>query len=500
MKTNLYIRLTTVFTALILFAFCASAQTTINVKVSEANDDVEEFRGEFEGNPDGFMDHGSSDLELCTQNENNKQMIGIIFRNVQIPAGVTITSAYVQFTCDDDNDEAITIDIWGIKEANTSAPFTEDLFNVSSRPSTTATVNWAPPAWMVLEERGPDQQTPDLKDIIQEIIGLDGWASGNNLGIKLTNEVTAKEHREAEAFEDNDGAGAAELFVTYTEGGGGGEPTTISVQIIDAMDDIEESAEDWSGHPTGTIDESSSDLEFINEDGLQFVGMIFRNVEIPPNETINSAYIQFHSDKALSGDVTCELYGAAEANVVAPFTTDPFSVSVHTSTIASVSWTIPAWGEFGVATEAERTPDISSIIAEIVALDGWASGNNLMIGGRGSSFGKIDNREAVSFDGEPTMAAILNVTYGGPVKVQPKHSELSNFIYPNPTEGRFYITNPSKDRFGYDIYSINGRLVASRHDIAGSTVEVDLSNIAKGMYFVNVRTSEKAETYKLILQ
>jgi hypothetical protein len=73
-------------------------------------------------------------------------------------------------------------------------------------------------------------------------------------------------------------------------------------------------------------------------------------------------------------------------------------------------------------------------------------------------------------------------------------------IYPNPTEGKFYIKNPSSDKFSYQIYSINGKLVESRNNITGSTTEVDLSHLAKGMYFIGVRTAEKMETHKVILK
>ncbi len=405
------------------------------------------------------------------------------------------------------NDEAITLDIWGAKLATVDAPWGvnqgDNPFAISSKPKTTAIVQWTPVPWLIQEDRGPDQQTPDISSIVQEIIGVDGWASGNNLAIIMMDmSGTVKQHREAEAWEDNNGAGAAELVVTYEEGAPSG--TTISVQVSDAGDDTEEVAEDGASDPIGTMDAGSSDLEFIEDDGfLQYVGMIFRNVEIPPNANITNAYIQFTSDKALDGTpVTCKFFGGAVANMSAPFSEELFSISSIVQTIAQVSWEVPPFGDPGVATEAERSPDISSIIAEIVALDGWASGNNLMIGVQNDSDQKVANREAVSYDGTPSQAPILNVTFteGGGTGVNSGHAELSSLIYPNPSEGKLNIKNPSTDKFSYQIYTINGKLVESRYNITGSTTEVDLSNLEKGMYFVNVRTTEKTETHKLILR
>jgi len=306
MKSKLYKRFAMVFATILMCTFAATSQTTINVMVTVPEDDVEEYRGVFEANPDGYMDHGSSDLELCTQNDNNKQAVGLIFRDVQIPVGATITNAYVQFTCDDnDNLEGpLPIDIWGIKEANTAAPFTADPFNVTSRPATTATVNWAAPVWATVDERGPDQRTADIKTIIQEIVDLAGWAPGNNLGVKLMNEELLKIHREAEALDDGAG-GPPELVVTYT---------------------------------TGT------------------------NVE--------------------------------------------------------------------------------------------------------------DLGEA----------------------------ELSSYIYPNPSYGRFFIKNLSANRYSYDIYSVTGQLVASRSNITGEDTEVNMTGFAKGVYLINLKSAEKTEILKVILK
>lgn len=198
-------------------AFAVTAGT-IRFMIVDPADDVEEYRAAEDDLPAGFMDLGSSDLELCTESTDAKHVIGLIFRGVKIPAGATITNAFIQFTCDDnDNDEGpLSIDIWGIQEANTSAPFLTTLFNCSSRPSTTTTVNWQAPVWEVKNEKGPLEATPDLKEIVQEIVDLSGWASGNNVGFKLANEESAKIHREAEAFEDNNNGEATELVVSYT--------------------------------------------------------------------------------------------------------------------------------------------------------------------------------------------------------------------------------------------------------------------------------------------
>ncbi|MEE4116078.1 MAG: IPT/TIG domain-containing protein [Marinilabiliaceae bacterium] len=190
------------------------------VTIANSGDDAEEYM--VSGIDSGFVDLTSSDLELCTEGDLEQQVIGLIFRDIQIPPSATIDNAYIQFTCDDDDNQEgpLPIDIHGFAEANTSAPFSEAIaFDISSRTNTTATVNWQAPIWAVKNEKGPDQATPNLKAIVQEIIGLPGWAAGNNIGFKFTNDETLSIHREAEAWDEFEGGSAGsppELIVIFT--------------------------------------------------------------------------------------------------------------------------------------------------------------------------------------------------------------------------------------------------------------------------------------------
>ena len=284
--------------------------------------------------------------------------------------------------------------------------------------------------------------------------------------------------------------------------------TTITSQCVE-FDANEERASNVGGDAVGSNDWNSSDLEIVFDAETQFVGMIFRNLAIPVGATITNAYVQFTVDAIVAGvtDATMPpltIYGAKEANVPDPFTDVPFTVSSHPPTTAQVTGWMPGpsvtVGDAGVN---EQTPDISIIIAEIIALDGWASGNSIMIVITADpNLTENINREMESAKGNNEGAPVLNVTFteGGGTAVNAVNDEFSNSIYPNPTEGILHVKNPSTDKFSYEIYSINGKLVASRHNITGSTVEVDLSDFAKGMYFVDVRNTEKTQTHKIILK
>jgi hypothetical protein len=121
-------------------------------------------------------DLNSSDLELVI--DGLPQIVGVRFRNVSIPPGSAITSASVQFTAKDAGTTATDLQIRGQLSPNPPA-FSLSVSNISTRPQTVASVLWSNvPAWTA-GQRGPEQTTPDLKAVIQELINQPGWATDN---------------------------------------------------------------------------------------------------------------------------------------------------------------------------------------------------------------------------------------------------------------------------------------------------------------------------------
>ena len=141
----------------------------VDVRVNSRNDDAEEAAS-------GSVNTGSSDLELV--NDGGNQTVGIRFRDVDIPQGATILSAYVEFTIDEVNSGPVNLIITG--ENSDSAPgFIRDSFNISSR-AQTVEVLWIPSAWSTV---GVKERTVDISPVIQEIVNRSGWRGGNDLTI-----------------------------------------------------------------------------------------------------------------------------------------------------------------------------------------------------------------------------------------------------------------------------------------------------------------------------
>ncbi len=144
-------------------------------RITDDADDVEEAVAT------GGMDITSSDLELPYENESqgNLQITGLRFTGIPIPKGATITEAWVRFQVDETKGgtEPVNLIIEGELSSN-AAGFTSDAFSVSSRPKTTARVQWSVPNWPTVGDQGPDQTTPSIASVIQEIVNQDGWAGG----------------------------------------------------------------------------------------------------------------------------------------------------------------------------------------------------------------------------------------------------------------------------------------------------------------------------------
>lgn len=180
-----------------------SGSTTISLRVATGTDDAEEAAG-------GGVSTTSGDLELVL--DASLQTVGMRFAGLTIPAGATITSAWVQFETDKVRTAAAQLTIHG--QAADSAPtFTTTARSISTRPRTSASVSWAPPAWTTVGEAGAGQRTPELAAVLQEIVSRPGWSSGNAVVLV----VTGTGVRVARSYNGR-AAGAPVLHVTYTMG------------------------------------------------------------------------------------------------------------------------------------------------------------------------------------------------------------------------------------------------------------------------------------------
>lgn len=192
----------TTTSAAISITVAPGAPNVFSKKISSGEDDVEEFA-------DGTITRTSYALEMPYYSSvAGNQIIGLRFNNVTIPAGATITGAYIKFFANNQNYKTTNLTITGENSANSPA-FTFAPQNVSGRSRTSSSVSWTPSAWT---NAGALQQTPALTAVIQQIVNISGWASGNSLSLI----ISGSGKRTAFSFE-GDAAKAAELVIEYQQ-------------------------------------------------------------------------------------------------------------------------------------------------------------------------------------------------------------------------------------------------------------------------------------------
>jgi len=150
------------------------------------------------------------------------------FTNVAIPAGATIDAAtlvLVALNSRFDGGATPSGSLKGRKLANCPRFTTITQYNdTTTYPRTTANVTWWPSSanWVA----NTSYTSPELKAVVQEIIDVDGWTTGNAIQIEwhyIDNGWTGRDYRNFSAYEHAT-YNPPILNVEYGGGGAGGNP------------------------------------------------------------------------------------------------------------------------------------------------------------------------------------------------------------------------------------------------------------------------------------
>ena len=152
-----------------------SYDAIIVTRINDGNDDAEEPFEQI------FMT--LSDVGINIVNDwSGDQKVGFRFDELNIPAGAVVTRAYIQFTTSNisisNGPSNLTIN--GHASGN-STPFEALGQDITTRTPTNAAVNWQPAEWRIEDESEITQQTPDLTEIVQEILDQPDWSESSAL-------------------------------------------------------------------------------------------------------------------------------------------------------------------------------------------------------------------------------------------------------------------------------------------------------------------------------
>ncbi|MCA9328609.1 type II secretion system protein [Candidatus Saccharibacteria bacterium] len=177
-------------------------------------DIVEQHGSDASSNP-GKLDFSDSTLVMSENGSNGHQSVGMIFDNLNIANGATVTNAYVEFTSEDNQSGAVTLKITGVDldnapawSGNYAVDNAVDSNAADGKTGTTATVTWTPASWST-NEKGTDTRV-DVTSILQEIVDRAGWTSNNSVAFAVQN-VSGSGHRTAKR------TASPELVINWSE-------------------------------------------------------------------------------------------------------------------------------------------------------------------------------------------------------------------------------------------------------------------------------------------
>ena len=219
------------------------------------------------------------------------------------------------------------------------------------------------------------------------------------------------------------------------------ETSYVDVRVIQSKDDAEERTSSDTAWYNGSGDLDLGDFGTTNSDP-SIVGVRFQSLNIPSGATITNAYIEFTAWDNNNGTPNEVLYTKATFLTISgqldddtvQFEAQVDHISNRPDTVASVDWKeIANWTE----SQTYQTPNIASIVQEIVNRPGWAQGNSMVF-----TFSGTGKRDAKSYDyipNGPTQAPVLHiefaprVVYYGLFDPDAQYSYLSNVFVRDPS-------------------------------------------------------------------
>jgi outer membrane protein assembly factor BamB len=232
-------------------------------------------------------------------------------------------------------------------------------------------------------------------------------------------------------------------------------PAQAGLAISDGKDDAEESSR-------GKMNLGSSDLELVEDKGVQRIGLRFRKVDIPQGAEIEKAAIQFTTDKRSRDKTELTIFAEAADNAPA-FEDSSKNISARATTAAVVRWKPKSWRDVGEAGLEQRTPDLSALLQEVVKRKGWKAGNSLVfvIEGKGK-------RIAKSYDGDkkkaPRLVFQLKKKSGDKKPAGDPSKPSTSYTV------RLHFAEPDGLTAGQRVFSVSlqGKKVLDRFDIAAT--------------------------------
>jgi type IV pilus assembly protein PilY1 len=314
-------------------------------------------------------------------------MTGVHFSDVDVPAGATLTEAYLVFNADEDNSTPAAMSI-SLDSADNPAPFTANLKDLSSR-TLSGALAWTPDNWVA----GGEEQI-DVMSLVQAKVSSAGWCGGNNMAFA----ITASSGQRLAVSRDATGT-PPQLRIKWKRDSI--VPGASCIAKTNSSISIESTENDGISDASGkSLTLAGTELPI---DGTNLAVLRFPNVKLLPTSVITSAHLTLSAAGNTSGGAsTFSIRGelSGDADTLAG-ETDLFSRGFS----GPVSWSVTdEW----VDEQAVQTADIGPILRVIQSNPSWADKNAMLF--------RIDltggaARDIHAFDDNPALQAKLTINY-----------------------------------------------------------------------------------------
>jgi len=475
--------------------------------------------GEFEN--DSIDKLNDDDLDMGWDGEDGNIMTSFLrFQNVTIPKGAYIISAKLKIYAHEDESAEAKITIFA-ENADNSAAFTANEA-LNTRTWTTDSLKWnITENWTMWQA----YSSPNFSNIVQKVIDRAGWTSGNALTIFVRGENqgasildNARDFESFENIEDpsdgGDGLHHAEripvLEILYEI------PGDVNLRIVktgtDGATDISFDDGEYENDSIDKLNDDDLDMGWEGEDGNIMTAFLrFQNVSIPKSARIDSAYLFIYAHEDESAESRINIYGENIDN--SPAFTENEAFNNRSLTTSMVEWNIT---ENWTMWEQYKSPNLKSIIQQLVNRTGWTSGNAITLFFRGEDQGAslLDNaRDFESFENiadpndggdglqHPERIPNLKVWFNGPTGT--KEIEINFFdvvVYPNPSYEyiNVVINNDKNADAVISLIGITGEVVYQEK--TNSTLTTIDVNQLSGLYLLSVKLDNKIITRKLVIK
>lgn len=314
------------------------------------------------------------------------------------------------------------------------------------------------------------------------------------------------------------------MFEKFIQPTGGQLTDTLDNGTIITLDLSTDDAEQENDEVDSYFDDDlDAGWEGAPEDqNLLTLGLRFVDIEVPQGAVIDSAFVVFHAHEGKSEEDVAELTIVGEATDDAiTFDengfNDDFLLTDRPQTEAAVEWTV---AEEWTIWQPYRTPDIASVIQEIVDRPGWESGNALALiflpedqgpsifenAREFTSFENIADPDDVDPQGNPgdgtnhpERRPYIQIYYQGTLSTAEIKDNLFR-VYPNPVmNNEVKIELMTGENASVSLMNVAGQEVRT-FNVSGTSANLNLEGLSEGLYMLHVEQGAFVSTKRLVIK